>query len=175
MFPERQTVLLLAEAQDPLSPEAVAGVAALERAVGRVAGAVPVSALTIAERMRPGIGSPERAERSCARFLGGTPFFRRQGLLGDDFLGLAVELDARGPGERDRVLAGIERALRRPPPAGRRPLPRVRRVGEAFVNAYLDANGRASRGATSRCSASFVVGLMLAPLPLLAHARSRSC
>lgn len=164
VFPERQTVLLLAEAPDPLSPEAVAGVVAIERAVGRVAGAVPISAVTIAERIRPGIGAPDRQE-DLRRFLGGTSFFRRQGLLGDDFLGLAVELDVRSPVERNRVLAGIERALEENSSraaSGRLPFLRVRRVGEAFMNAYLEREtARASRRYLPLFGL-FVVALMLA-------------
>ena len=163
VFPERQTVLLLAEAHDPLSPEAVAGVVALERAVGRVAGAVPISAVTIAERVRPGIGSPGR-RAELRRFLGGTPFFRRQGLLGDDFLGLAVELDARGPAERNRVLDGIERALEENASratSGRPPFLRVRRVGEAFMNAYLERETAAASRLYLPLFGLFVVALML--------------
>ena len=160
VFPERQTVLLLAEAHDPLSPAAVAGLVALERAVGRVAGAVPLSAITIAERMRPGIGSPGRGAE-LRRFLSGTPFFRRQGLLGDGFLGLAVELDTRGPAERGRTLAGIERALEEAAPGGHPPFVRVRRVGEAFMNAYLEREtARASRRYLPLFGL-FVVALML--------------
>ena len=60
VFPEKETVLLLTEADDPLSPDVVARSAALERGVARVSGARPVSALAIAERLRPGIGAPER-------------------------------------------------------------------------------------------------------------------
>ena len=156
VFPERQTVLLLAEAEDPLSPEAVAGVVALEHAIGRVAGAVPISAVTIAERMRPGIGSPDR-RAELRRFLGGTPFFRRQGLLGDDFLGLAVELDARGPAERNRVLAGIERCRRgeaRPARPSGRPVPPGPARGRGLHERVPGArDGRGRAGATSRCSA----------------------
>jgi uncharacterized protein len=156
VFPERTTVLLLAEAQDPLSPEALSGLGALEAAVGRVEGAFPVSALTIAERMRPGIGSPDR-RAELRGFLGGTPFFRRQGLLGDDFLSLAVELDVPGPAERDRVLAGIERSIEA---AGPGPFRRVRRVGEAFMNAYLERETALASRRYLPLFGLFVVALM---------------
>jgi uncharacterized protein len=140
VFPETQTVLLLTEAAEPLSPGVVASIAALERAAGQVAGARPVSALAIAERLRPGIGSPERREE-LRGFLSRTPFFRRQGLLGDNFLGIAVELEARDADERNRVLAGLDRAIAgslAPGPAGAMATRRVRRVGEAFMNSYLE-------------------------------------
>jgi uncharacterized protein len=139
-FPERETVLLLAEAEDPLAPEATAGIVALESAVRRVPGASPISAVTIADRLRAGIASGER-QMELRHFLAGTSFFRSQGLLGDGFLGLAVELDARGPKERNRVLTGIEAEARQAElrsPDGRGHFVRVRRVGEAFMNAYLE-------------------------------------
>ena len=140
VFPEKETVLLLAEAGEPLAPAATAGVVALERAIGDVPGAGPISAVMIAERLRPGIASPER-QAELRAFLTGTPFFRGQGLLGDGFLGIAVELSAAGPKERNRVLTGIEAAVREAEarsPGGRSPFVRVRRVGEAFMNAYLE-------------------------------------
>lgn len=147
VFPEKETVLLLAEGGDPLALAATTGVVALERAIGDVPGAGPISAVTIAERLRPGISSPGR-QAELRAFLTGTPFFRRQGLLGDDFLGIAVELSAARPKERDRVLTGIEAAVReaeaRSP--GGHPFLRVRRVGEAFMNAYLEREtAKASR------------------------------
>jgi uncharacterized protein len=135
VFPEKETVLLLAEAGEPLAPPATAAVLALEHAIARVPGASPISALTIAERLRPGIASPERRAELGA-FLTGTPFFRRQGLLGHGFLGIAVDLDAAKPRQRGRALAGIEAAAREA--EGRPPFLRVRRVGEAFMNAYLE-------------------------------------
>ena len=52
-----------------------------------------------------------------------------------------MELAAAGPKERNRLLAGIETALREleaRSPAGRSPFVRVRRVGEAFMSAYLE-------------------------------------
>ena len=147
VFPEKETVLLLAESGEPLAPATTAAALALERAISAVPGAGPISAVTIAERLRPGISTPGR-QAELRAFLTGTRFFRGQGLLGDDFLGIAVELPAGGPKERARVLAGIEAAVReaeaRSP--GGRPFVRVRRVGEAFMNAYLEREtARASR------------------------------
>jgi hypothetical protein len=137
-FPERPTVLLLAETADPFAPAATAAIRALEQAIGRVSGAEPVSAISIAERLRPGVSSVDRGDELRA-LLTGTPFFRRQGLIGDGFLGLAVELDAKAPTERSRTLAAIEAAVRESGVASPgRPFTLVRRVGEAFTGAYLE-------------------------------------
>jgi predicted RND superfamily exporter protein len=136
LFPEKESILLLAESADPLSPASTAAVLALERAVARVAGASPISALTIAEHLRPGITSPGR-QGELRPFLAGTPFFRRQCLLGDDFLGIAVDLDTSEPKQRDRTLADIEAAVRGAEASSHGTLVRVRRVGEPFMNAYL--------------------------------------
>ncbi len=139
LFTENETLLLLAEAADPLAPEVLAGLGALERACSRVEGASPRSALTVAARLRPGLRAPER-QGELRAFLAGTPFFRRHGLLGDDFLSLAIEIRAQDPRARDTLLAGIEDAVRQAAaesPGGGLPF-QLRRVGEAYTNAYLE-------------------------------------
>jgi predicted RND superfamily exporter protein len=140
LFPEKETVLLLGEASAPLSPPVIERLADLERAVARVPGAAPVSALTIAERLRPGILAPARAAE-LAEFLAGTSFFRRQGLVGDHFLGISVAIAAPDASQRDLVLAGIDQAITASlgtGPCAPAPFQRVRRVGEAFAAAYLE-------------------------------------
>ena len=173
VFPENQTLLLLAEAADPLAPEVTTGLGVLERACGRVPGASPRSALTIAARLRPGLAAPER-QHELRAFLTQTSFFRRHGLLGADFLSLAIELDARSPRERDVLLAGIEDAVRQAAaesPGGRLPF-RLRRVGEAYTNAYLERETAEASRRYFPLFGLFVVGLCLSALPLVAVARA---
>ncbi|MGH8150439.1 MAG: efflux RND transporter permease subunit, partial [Steroidobacteraceae bacterium] len=71
------------------------------------------------------------------RFAGGTPLFRRAGLLGDHFLGIALTLDTPTAAERDRVLAAID-AASAPLAGGGGPFTAVRRVGEPWINAWLE-------------------------------------
>src|SRR5206468_2958808 len=71
--------------------------------------------------------------------------FRRQGLVGADFLGLPLELKVRGARQRDEALAAIDRALA-PIEAAPAPLRGIRRIGGPYVDAYLEAEtARASQ------------------------------
>ncbi len=143
IFPHPATVLLFAEVDDPFSPESLGALRALEGDLARVPRVVPVSAISIAERLRPGVSQGAEGPAALRRFLEGTPFFRKQALLGDRFLGLALRLEVHTPKERDLVLARIEQATTATGPVFRR----VRRVGEPFVSSYLE---RRTREASAR-------------------------
>ena len=145
-FPEREQVVLLAEARDVFAPEALARVAEIERRLNEVRGVRAFSALTIFEQARPGAGAVAQAEE-FRRFVEGSDLFRRQGLAGPGFLGLPLELDAGEATARDAILAAIDRALA-PFEAKPAPLERIGRVGGPYVDAYIEAEtGRASRTA----------------------------
>lgn len=159
VFPERPSVLLLAEADDPFAPEPLAALRSLEEALSRVPRVAPLSALTIAGRLRPGLSPDAEGRGALRRFLTGTSFFRRQALVGDHFLGLALTLDVNDPGERDQALAGIEQAIAATP--GRTAFRRVRRLGEPFVDAYLEGQTRAASVRYFPLFAVFVVVLNL--------------
>ena len=98
-----------------------------------------------------GVGLPARAGRlratpeQCAalrRFALGTDLLRRQGLVGDHHLAIALTLDVRDPAERRATLDGVERALA---PVARRSRadPRPRRAS---------ASPGSTRGSTRRVS-----------------------
>jgi uncharacterized protein len=148
-FPEREQVVLLAEARDIFAPEVLARVADIERRLNEVRGVRAFSALTVFDQARPAAGAGDEAARAgeFRRFVEGTDLFRRQGLVGPGFLGLALELDAGDAAGRDATLAAIDRALA-PVEAAPEPLLRIGRVGGPYVDAYLEAEtGRASRTA----------------------------
>ena len=76
----------------------------------------------------------------------GTDLLARQGLVGKDFLAIALEIDAHRPEERDAALAGVEAVLTPfDQPGGA--LRAVRRVGAPYVESWLEQE---SRGATGR-------------------------
>ena len=156
VFPERPTLLLLACSEDPLLPSAVAALQVLEGRLAQVVGLHPISALTIAERLRPGLTSSARASE-LRSFLSGTDFFRSSGLAGNDFLGIAIVLDAAGSQERDVLLARVEAVV-----AQADPELRLRRVGEAFVDAWLERETRAATARYFPLFGAFVVALNLA-------------
>jgi hypothetical protein len=165
VFPEPPTVLLLAEVDDPFRPDSLAALRALEQALSRVPRVAPVSALSIAERLRPGLSKGPEGPAALRRLLTGTSFFRRAAFVGDHFLGLALRLDVHTPEERDKALAGIEPALAAASPAFRR----VRRLGESFVSSYLE---RQTREASARYFPLF--GLFVLVLNLLLYRSARA-
>jgi predicted RND superfamily exporter protein len=144
LFPEREQVVLLAEAPDPFAPAVLARFEAIEKRLGALPHVHPYSALTLFGRVRPGaVASASPGE--FRRFATGTDLFRRQGLVGDDFLGLPLELEVRGSDQRNAVLEAINRALA-PFETAPAPLTAIRRVGGPYLDAYLEAEtARASR------------------------------
>ena len=138
LFPEGEQVILLAEAPDPFAPGVTAKVREIERRLDRIRRVEAFSALTIYARARPGPeGTPADAE-DFRRFATGTELFRKQGLVGDDFLGIALEMEVRNARQRNETLSAIDRALA-PFEAAPAPLTAIRRVGGPYVDAYLEA------------------------------------
>jgi len=146
LFPETPLGLLVVETPTVFSAEAIAGVRTLQSSVDRVSGVTAYSVFTVWERMRPGAASRQDAAAGLARFVSGTPFFRDQGLIGDDFFGIVVALDVAGPAERDAALAGIEGAIAEvsATPVGRAGYRTVRRVGAPWLDAWLERETRAA-------------------------------
>jgi uncharacterized protein len=158
IFPESPIVVLLLEADDPWRPGVLAATEALERALRAIPGVSPYSALDVYRRARPGFAPTADGAAAYRAFATGTAFFRRQGLVGERFQGIAVALPAGGAAERDATLAAIDRAIRDVP---RGDVREVRRIGLPYVEAWIE---RASREATVRwfpVFGLFVVALVL--------------
>jgi len=144
IFPEREQVVLLAEAPDLFAPAVLERVAAIERRLNEVPRVRAFSAVTLFDRSRPGQEGAAGRAGEFRRFVEGSDLFRRQGLIGPGFLGLPLELDVGGAPERDTTLAAVDRALA-PFETDPAPLTRIGRVGGPYVDAYLEAEtGRAS-------------------------------
>ncbi|HEY3174237.1 MAG TPA: MMPL family transporter [Candidatus Polarisedimenticolia bacterium] len=144
IFPEGQQAVLLAVADDPFSPGAVAKVEQIGRLLSQVPRVTVFSSLDLYERARGRPAAADGSTEDFRRFATGTSLFRKQGLVGSDFLGIAVELKVSDSLERDETLAAIDRALA-DVEAAPAPLTRIRRVGGPYVDAYLEAEtGRAS-------------------------------
>ena len=138
VFGSSEFALLLAETDDPFAPEVLARVDAIERALQKVPNVAANSALSIFRRTRSTFeATPETAE-AFRRFVDGTDLLRRQGLVGKDFVAIALSLAVKGPVERNQALAGIDAAIAAANPAPS-PLRKVTPLGLPFVNAYLDA------------------------------------
>src|SRR5262249_36885981 len=138
IFPESAEVILMAQANDPFAPQVLARVADIERTIAAVPRIEVFSALTLYERSRPGARAAPAWTDDFRRFAPGTGLLRREGLVGADFLGIAVDLKARGGPARDEALRSIDRALA-PFESAPAPLSRIGRVGGPYVDAYLEA------------------------------------
>ena len=141
VFPEPKRAVLVLEAPDPFAPSAIAALERLEAALARVQRVQAVSVLTVSRRLDPAAAAGPGAAEALRRFASGTDFFRRQGLVGDGFLGVMLALDVGGPDERDAALDAVDRAIEQADlgltPAGGG-ITAVRRIGGPFVDAWLE-------------------------------------
>lgn len=157
VFPEGDQALIMLEAPDPLSAAVLSRADALERELAKIAHVEPHSLLAL---YRHGDAAHEidsaEAERIRA-FATGTPLFRRAGLLGEHYFGIALELRVKTPAERDAALAAID-SLVLPLEAAGGPFTAVRRVGSPWLDAWLE---RQTGTATRRYMPLFGIFLMV--------------
>jgi uncharacterized protein len=158
IFPERPIVVLLLLADDPFAPEVLARTEALEAALRAIPGVAPYSALDVYRRTHPGFRPTPAGAAAFRAFATGTAFFRRQGLVGDRFQGLAVALDATGPAQRDALLDAVDAAIARLPRDG---VVGIRRVGAPYVEAWIERASREASGRSFPVFGLFVIGLVL--------------
>ena len=137
LFPEGDQALLVLEAPEPLGDAELAAAGHLEDELARIPGVEPHSLLTLYRLAVPGAGVSAAESRRVRTFATGTGLLRRAGLLGDHYLGVALELRVRSPAERDQALAAIEARLA-PLEAGGSPFTAVRRVGSPWLDAWLE-------------------------------------
>ena len=158
IFPEGKQAVLLFEAADPFTAAAVSELAALEDGLGKVPGVITFSALSIFRRTTPDLTAPGFAQRYQA-FATGTDLFRRQGLVGDHHTSLAVTFEAKSPHDRDVKLTEIDQVLAtvKYPTLGP-----VHRVGEPYVEQWLETETTASSIRYFPLFGAFVVLLVLA-------------
>jgi hypothetical protein len=138
LFPEGEHALLMLETADPLSPAALRAADQLERTLSQLPHVEAHSVVTLYRHAGTAkqIAADEAAR--IRKFATGTGMFRRAGLLGDHFLGIALELRVHSPAERDTALAAIEAVTQQSETAGS-PFTAVRRVGSPWLNAWLEA------------------------------------
>jgi hypothetical protein len=143
IFPEGQVAMVLLEADDPFDPEVLAQAAAIAAEVGTVPRVSVYSAQDVYRQARPGFRPAGAGEAEAfRRFATGTDVFRRQGLVGQKFLGLAVAFPGKREVDRDATLAAIDRALARAPHPAIRD---IRKVGLPYVESFIEReSGRAS-------------------------------
>jgi predicted RND superfamily exporter protein len=141
VFPEGEQALIMLEAADPLNQDALQGAERLERELGKIPHVEAHSLLTLFRRANSSADlSPEDAVR-LRTFATGTSLFRRAGLLGDHYFGIALNLGVNSPAERDRALAAIDAVvlpLEKNGQPGALPFSAIRRVGNPWLDAWLE-------------------------------------
>jgi predicted RND superfamily exporter protein len=142
VFGAGEYVVLLAEAEDPLSPAVLSTVEALEKKLQAIPKVEASSILDVYRRAHPDFdpSSPEQ-EAEFRKFATGTDIFRKQGLIGPHFIGIPLILSVKKTGERHDVVAALDQATA-PLEKNPAPLTALRKVGEPYVNAYLDQDTR---------------------------------
>jgi uncharacterized protein len=156
LFPEGDQALIMLEAPDPLSLGALRAADRLEKQLARIPN---VAAHSLLDFYRGAGPAGELSALDAGRlhsFATGTPLFRRGGLLGEHYLGIAIELRVNSPAERDRVLTAID-SLALPLEASGGPFTKVRRVGSPWLDAWLE---RQTGAATTRFMPLFGIFLM---------------
>lgn len=141
VFGTGEYVVLLAEADDPFSPEVLRVVDELEQKLAKLPKVQPQSALSVYRRAKAGFEPTPEGAAAFKAFLTGSGLFRKQGLYGKDFLSIPLVLSIKGTQERHDVVAAID-AVTGPLEANPAPLRALRKVGEPYVNAYLDQDTR---------------------------------
>jgi predicted RND superfamily exporter protein len=156
VFPEGEQALVMLETADPLGVPALRAADRLEHELTQIP---QVEAHSLLDIYRHGVSTGAITTDNAARvraFANGTPLFRRAGLLGDHYLGIALELRVKSPADRDRALKAID-ALVLPLAAPGGAFTEIRRVGAPWLNAWLE---RETGAATARFMPLFGVFLM---------------
>jgi predicted RND superfamily exporter protein len=136
VFGDPEYVVVFAEAGDPFAPEVIAAFDALDRKLRSIPHVTSGSVFTLYDRAYP--DADLKAQLGEFRsFATGTAVFRNQGLLGDEFFGLPLILDVRSATERQQTLKAIDEVVSEKvkDPA---PFRAIRKVGEPYVNQYLN-------------------------------------
>jgi predicted RND superfamily exporter protein len=156
VFPEGDEALIMLESPDPLSLPALRAASRVESELAKIPHVEAHSLLTLYRRAGSAgeITSDEAAR--LRTFATGTRLFRRSGLLGDHYFGIALELHVSSPVERDRTLEAIDSVVL-PLEAPGGPFTAVRRVGSPWLEAWLE---RRTGSATKRFMPLFGIFLM---------------
>ena len=143
IFPEAATVFLMLETDEPFRAGPLTDLERLESELDAIDGVSAFSMATVWRRSRPGAGSPADDLEAFREIAGGSDFFRRQGLVGDNFLAIVLALDAPEPEIRDALLEQVNEIVFAVPEWSQS-IDRVRRVGRPWIDAWLERETAAS-------------------------------
>ncbi len=143
VFGGGEYALLLVEAPDPLDPTLIAQVDAVERAIQRNPRITTNSILSVYRRARPDFEPTATGVEEFRKFATGTRLFQRQGLIAPSYIAIAMIFEVRDSADRLALLAGVERAIT-DTEARLGPIAGLHRLGQPYVNVYLDETQRSA-------------------------------
>jgi predicted RND superfamily exporter protein len=143
VFGGGEYALLLIETPDPLAPEVVTKVDAVERAIQANPRVTTNSLLSVYRRARAGFQPTPDELAAFRQFATGTELFRHQGLIGDHYIAVALIFDVHSSADRLALLADIEGAIKGVE-AQLGPIQGLHRLGQPYVNVYLDQTQRSA-------------------------------
>ena len=156
LFPEGEQALIMLEAPDPLNVAALRSAEQIEHELDKIPHVEAHSLLTLSDRTGSSTSIALKDAAHIRAFATATSLFRRAGLLGEHYLGIALQLRVKSPAERDVALAAID-ALVLPLEQSGGVFTAVRRVGTPWLNAWLE---RQTRTATRKFMPLFGIFLM---------------
>ena len=143
VFGGGEYALLLVEAPDPLAPDVVGKVDALERAIQASPRVTTNSVLSVYRRAKAGFEPTPEVLAAFRQFANGTDQFRRQGLIGEHYIAVALIFEVRDSADRLALLAGVEKAIASVE-SNLGPISGLHRLGQPYVNVYLDETQRSA-------------------------------
>lgn len=167
VFGQGEFVVILGEAEDPYDPEVLRRMDALQMELGRVPRVQTDSIISVYRRAKAHFEPTREEAEALRRFATGTDLFRRQGLLGEHHLTIALILDIDEPHRRHQILDQIDRVVGRLE-ADKGPITAVRKTGVSYVNSQLDTE----IGAGTKYFPVFVVFVVLLNLFLYRSGRA---
>jgi uncharacterized protein len=143
VFGGGEYALLLIETPDPLAPDVIKKVDALERAIQANPRVITNSLLSVYRRARAGFSATAEELAAFRQFATGTDQFRRQGLISDKYIAVALVFDVHDSADRLVLLRQIEQAISSVE-AQLGPIEGLHRLGQPYVNVYLDETQRSA-------------------------------
>ena len=160
VFGAGEYAVLAFEAPDPFDPAVLERIDKAEKAFAEIKGLDATSAIGIYRRAKAGFSATPEQIAAFKTFATKTDLFKKQGLVGDDFLALALILHVENNETRRVLLAEIDKALA-PIEADKGPIRAVRRLGQPYVSTYLDDTTNSSANRMFALFMGFVIVLTL--------------
>ena len=129
-------VVIFAEADNIFSPDVIASFDTLDKKLSVLPHVSSNSILSIFRQARPGADPSTRADEFKA-FATGTNLFAQQGLIGHGFMAIPLIMDVKNTQERVEVLTEIDGVVN-DKVANPAPFKAIRKVGEPYINDYLN-------------------------------------